>query len=119
MDKIKGKRIQLILIGLVISAIALGAAGLQRIQMEAQHKTISLALDYEEMEKMADQSADDLVSILSAFREMNAAYVGLEEESLRSYLAGNPNLHGQVAEVFFGPAGMGGKAPIERTVILR
>lgn len=113
MDKIKGKRIQLILIGLVISAIALGAAGLQRIQMEAQHKTISLALDYEEMEKMADQSADDLVSILSAFREMNAAYVGLEEESLRSYLAGNPNLHGQVAEVFFGPAGMGGKAPIE------
>lgn len=107
MDRIKGKGIQLILIGLMISAIALGVAGLQRIQMEAQHKTISLALDYHEMEKMADQSNDDMVTILSAFREMKASYVGLEEESLRSYLDDHPGLNGQVAEVFFGPAGSG------------
>jgi len=112
MDRIKGKGIQLILIGLLISAIALGAAGMQRMEMEANHKTISLALDYQEMERMADQSDDDLVTILSAFGEMNASYVGLEEENLRSYLAGNPVLQGQVAEVFFGPEGNGQKAPL-------
>ncbi len=113
MDRKKNRGIALLLIGLMISAAALAVAGMGRINLEAEHKTISLALDYEEMGKMADQSSDDLVSILGAFREMNASFVGVEEESLKTYLDANPALQGQVAEGFFGTGGPVGEIPLE------
>jgi hypothetical protein len=113
MDIKKNRGIALLLMGLMISAVALAVAGMGRINLEAEHKTISLALDYEEMEKMADQSEDDLITILSAFREMDASYVGIEEESLRDYLAANPALQGQVAQGFFGNDGPVGEIPME------
>ncbi len=113
MDMKKNRGIALLLLGLMISAVALAVTGIGRINLEAEHKTISLALDYEEMEKMADQSEDDLVSILGAFRGMNASFVGIEEESLKSYLDANPALQGQVAEGFFGSEGPVGVIPVE------
>ncbi|BES64895.1 DUF5693 family protein [Gottschalkiaceae bacterium SANA] len=113
MDIKKNRGIALLLIGLMISAVALAVAGMGRIKLEAEHKTISLALDYEEMEKMADQSEDDLITILTAFREMDASYVGIEEESLRDYLGANPALQGQIAQGFFGNDGPVGEIPIE------
>lgn len=113
MDMKKNRGIALLLLGLMISAVALAVTGIGRINLEAEHKTISLALDYEEMEKMADQSEEDLVSILGAFRGMNASFVGIEEESLKSYLDANPALQGQVAEGFFGSEGPVGEIPVE------
>lgn len=55
----------------------------QRVGIERQYKTAEIMLDYNEMEKFADSSDNDLSYWLSEFKEYGAQSVAIQEETLK------------------------------------
>ncbi len=55
----------------------------QRVGIEKQYKTAEIMLDYNEMEKFADSSENDLGYWLREFREYGAQSVAIQEETLK------------------------------------
>lgn len=55
----------------------------QRIEIERQYKTAEIVLDYNEMEKFADSSDNDLSFWLEKFKEYGAESVAIQEETIK------------------------------------
>lgn len=54
----------------------------QRVEIERQYKTAEIVLDYNEMEKFADSSENDLSFWLKEFKDYGAQSVAIQEETL-------------------------------------
>jgi len=70
---------------IIIMAVCVAAAVFvmfERAQIESENKTYDIVIDYNELEKLAEQSEHDLSWWLSKFKEMGITKVGLSEESI-------------------------------------
>lgn len=77
------KTILAIILVIVIAAMSVIGA---RISIESDNKTYDIVLDYAEIEKLAEQSENDVTWWLSEFKKMGITKVGLQEENIMTLM---------------------------------
>lgn len=68
----------------------------QRVEIEKQYKTAEIILDYNEMEKFADSSDNDLSYWFEKFKEYGAQSVAIQEETINRLVESGKPLRAEI-----------------------
>lgn len=68
----------------------------QRVAYEGQYKTVEIVLDYNDMEKFADSSREDLSYWLGKFKEFGAESVAIQEETINLLIEDGYNIRAEI-----------------------
>lgn len=86
------KKNLILLFFLALALIASSITAINRLSVEANNEMVDIALDYEEFQKMADQSTHDLAWWFDKMKEQGVSSVALNEESFESMMNENKPL---------------------------
>ena len=92
------KQHRVIFIIMAISLIFSLFVSFERMEIESENKKVDIVIDYDEMEKLALQSDNDLEWYFGEFKKMGITKVGLLEESFLTLDEKNTHMSAQIMD---------------------